>query len=334
MKKIWWSWDIRMRWAHGLSWYPDSYVRNYKRAIDAARRYGVEAIVIWGFLRDEHGGIDAARAVRDYAGEKGIIVLPGVGIDDYGGVYYQGDSRYALDTYIRQHPESQARNEDGSPATHLWPPTDQQARLKACPSDRRVLAFYRESIEWLVDTFRLDGFQIEQGDSGLCYCERCRAKPRVVELRRATSLSDAAERISAVIQPALCKKPDLFILSETYLGLTRADVQSVSSVLNRYPEQVVLSWQLYDGPSAHAGQPFPARFIIDEDVQSPRPHGNAAIRTNNDAFLGEVDDGANIRRALDLSKRAGLDMTYIYGEYPDDWPITRKNYDVWSSGAG
>ena len=332
MTKLWWSWDIRMRWAHGFSQSEESFVANYRSAIDAAGRYGVKFIVIWGFLRDRHGGIDAARRVRDYAGEKGIGIMPGVGIDDYGGVYYDGDSPYSLDTYIRAHRESQAVDETGTPSTHRWPPTDTSARLTGCPSDEAVIDYYVESVEWLIDAFDVGGFQIEQGDSGLCHCEKCRARKRVVAAEDGstgapyqTSVTDGAERIGKVVRPVLGRHPALTILSETYLGLTETSMEQIGPVLCRYPEEVVLSWQLYDAPD---------RFKMTEGVRSPSRRGNAALRTNGDAVGGELDDRENIARALRLSKEAGLEMTYIYGEYPDRWPWTRGNYETWSELAG
>jgi hypothetical protein len=45
MKRIWWTWDLRMRWAHGFSANAESYLANYRAAIDAAPRHGVEGIV-------------------------------------------------------------------------------------------------------------------------------------------------------------------------------------------------------------------------------------------------------------------------------------------------
>jgi hypothetical protein len=331
MKKIWWSWDLRMRWAYGFSQTEESFIANYFHAIDAAKKYGVESIVIWGFLRDAHGGIEAARRIRDYAGDRGISILPGVGIDDYGGVYYAGDSPYSLDTYIRAHPGSQALDEDGTPSTHRWPPTDSGLRLKACPSHEGAINYYIESIEWLLDVFELDGFQIEQGDSGYCFCEKCRTKERIVAAedkaaaaKYSTSVTDGAERIGKVTRSVLERHPDITILSETYLGLTEKSLAKMGPVLDHYPERIVLSWQLYDAPGY---------FKIEEGVASPSKHGNAALRTNSDALGGELDDRENIARALRLAKGAGLEMTYIYGEYPDQWPLTRGNYETWAEGA-
>ena len=319
-----------MRWVKGFSSTRESFAANYKRATDAAGKYGVEGIVIWGFLRDRHGGIDAAREVVEYAGNKGVAVLPGVGIDDYGGVYYQGDSPYSLDTYIRAHPEAQARNEDGTPQVHRWPPTDTDARLKACPSDERVVEFYCTSLAWLVETFGLEGFQIEQGDSGVCFCERCRARDRRImtldhDDKPRISLEDAAVRIPAVVEAVLPQRGDCTIITETYSGLLPRQIEQMAPFVEKYPDDFYISWQLYDGVG---------RFKVDDESRSPSPHGCAALRTNNDRSGGEVDDRENIGRALDLSRKAGLDMTYIYGEYADDRAVTRGNYDAWSEGAG
>lgn len=325
MKKIWWSWDLRMRWAWGFCRDEKSYVKNYKNAIDSAVQYGVEAMVIWGFLRDSHGGIDAAKRISDYAAEKNIVIMPGVGIDDYGGIYHEGESPYSLDTYIKAHPESQARTEDGTPATCKHPAGAKTARLKACPSDENLISYYQESLLWLIDTFDLKGFQIEQGDTGVCFCERCRSREGIVEVNNRVSVSDSAERISKVVLPVIQTYPEMFILSETYLALKEDQLEWIEPFLDIYPEQVVLSWALY---FAWAGE-----ILIDEGIKSPRTHGNAAILTNNDITRGELDDRENIKEALRRSKDAGLDMTYIYGEYPDQWPLTCKNYETWAEYA-
>lgn len=322
MRRFWWTWDIRMRWYHGFSASAQSFENNYTRAIDAAARYGVEGLVIWGFLRDRHGGIESAKRVCDHARSRGIKILPGVGLDEYGGVYYEGNSPYSLDTYISAHPECQAVNEAGAPITILWPPNDISERRKGCPSNTALTPYYRESVEWLLDTFGLSGFQIEAGDNRLCYCPACRAKPRITTGR--ISLSDSAERISAVVDPILARRPDLTIMSETYVGITADSLARLSPCVKKYPDKVLLSWQIYDAPG---------KFIIEPGLRCPGRGGNAAIRTNNDLFGGEVDDGENIARALRLARQAGMDSTYIYGEYPADWPTTRKNYEAWQAAS-
>jgi hypothetical protein len=325
MRKIWWTWDIRMRWAHGFSGDPEAFAANYRSAIDAAGRYGVEGIVIWGFLRERHGGVDAAKRVCEHAAARGVRILPGVGVDAYGGVFYEGDSPHSLDTYLRAHPEAVARTADGRPFTVRWPATDRTERLVGCPSHEPLMEFYRRSLDWLLDTFDLAGFQIEQGDVGLCRCDRCRSRPRtaVAKMPR-TCLEDMAARVGPLVCHALGRRPDAMVLVENYSGLLAADAELVGPFLADFPDAAYHSWQAYDQ----------GRFFIDEGSRSPAPHGCIALRSNNDLFGGELDDRDNLRRAIALARGAGLDMTYLYGEYPDAWPTTRANYEAWAEAAG
>lgn len=325
MRKVWWTWDVRMRWHPHFSFSAESYENNYRALIDAAARYGVECIVIWGFLRDMHGGIDTARRICEYGGDCGVAIMPGVGIDHYGGVYYDGCSPYSLDRYLMEHPGAQALDSDGIPFKFKWPITDPGYRMIACPSNSQTMKFYLESIEWLITTFDLEGFQIEQGDNGLCYCERCREKRGVLLRDGKIDFDMAGRRLVPVIEHALALKPDLTIISETYSGLTRNETEPLRDTLSRFPKEVYISWQAYLGSEAI--------FRIDENSRSEWQHGCLAILTNSDAQMGERDDSRNIRKAVELGRKAGLDMTYIYGEYPDRWPDTRSNYEAWAASA-
>ncbi len=209
MKKIWWTWDIRMHWAHGLCLFEKSYLDNYRNMIDAAAKLNVDGIVIWGFLRDSHGGISAAKAIADYASDNGVDIYPGVGIDSYGGVFYDGDSEYSLDKYLESHPEFHALNQDGTVQVYSWPPTDRKKRFNACPQHDEIIPYYQKSLEWLIETFKVKGFQIEQGDTGLCCCDKC-SKKRIKSQDMSGirgSAADAAVRIPAVLDPVLKNIP-------------------------------------------------------------------------------------------------------------------------------
>lgn len=325
MKKIWWTWDLRMRWAYGFSSDAGSFVNNYARALDAAGQYGVEGIVVWGFLRDSHGGVEAARRLNEHAQAQNVRIIPGVGIDSFGGVYCSGDSEYSLDRYLAEHPEAQAVNEDGSPMKKRWPPSDNVEHFVACPSDESLMDFYVRSIDWLLDTFDIRGIQLEQGDQGLCRCARCRARAATPGLKCETSnLERMAARLPGLAKHVLEKRPGAIVIVENYSGLRPEEAQVVAPFLQDFPEEVFHSWQAYDAPG---------KFFITEASHAPTKHGCMALRTNNDFMGGEFDDRENIRKATALGKSAGLDMTYIYGEYPDSWPITRANYEAWGAAA-
>ena len=74
-----WTWDQSTNWVlddPGIvnfgSWNkylkkPETYVEDYKRLTDMALSLDIKGIVIWGFLRDSHGGIEYAKKVASYA---------------------------------------------------------------------------------------------------------------------------------------------------------------------------------------------------------------------------------------------------------------------------
>ena len=67
-----WTWDHRTNWVLDdpgcLNWgwrnkylkQPETFVEDYRRLTDLAAGLGVKGIIIWGFLRDSHGGIEYA----------------------------------------------------------------------------------------------------------------------------------------------------------------------------------------------------------------------------------------------------------------------------------
>lgn len=325
MKKIWWTWDVRMHWTHGFSFTADSFIKNYRLAVDRAVDYGVDGFVVWGFLRDCHGGIAAAHQVLDYARKHGIEIFPGFGVDDYGGAYYQGDSEWSLDQFISKNPEFQARDADGTLRTHRWPMNDWTIRKLCCPSCEPAMEFYFKSIDWLLQEFDLQGFQIEQGDSGLCHCEKCRRNFNFAENRSAFNLDISTRRLIPVVRHALQQKQGLTIIVETYSGMEPEKLAHNAHLFKAYPEEVYLSWQAYNGFALPE-----QRFLLNEQSLSPTRHGCIAVRANSEAALGESETPEEIANAVALAKNAGLDMAYIYGEYPDFWPKTAKVYDVWS----
>ena len=113
----------------------------------------IGGVTIYGFLRDNHGGVEAAQELCRYATERGVRILPGVGINAYGGIYWEGDHKYNLTTWLRQHPELRAVLEK-RPAFHipdfpeLWFP-DSQYTTRPVPQNPKTLAITkRPSTGW------------------------------------------------------------------------------------------------------------------------------------------------------------------------------------------
>ncbi len=186
--RVFWTWDHSCQWAlnrpgghdlgasneYGRS--PETFLRDYELLFKWCGEHGIDAVVVWGLLRDLHGGVEAAKKLCDYAHENGVKLLAGVGLNAYGGVYYEGDSPYSLEQHLRTHPELLALDEAGAP---LIRPPDiycPQPIAHACPSRPENQEFAEESLRWLFETLEVDGVQTESGDTGVCRCPLCKER--------------------------------------------------------------------------------------------------------------------------------------------------------------
>ncbi|MCB1487924.1 MAG: hypothetical protein KDJ88_10760, partial [Bauldia sp.] len=123
--RTFWTWDHSTNWElsqvgvqeigvfNPYSKPPGGFLADYKRLVDFCSRNRIAAIVIYGFLRDTHGGIAAAQELCRYATERGVRILPGIAIGAYGGVYWEGDHKYNLSTWLKANPQFAATMEKG-----------------------------------------------------------------------------------------------------------------------------------------------------------------------------------------------------------------------------
>jgi len=171
-----WTWDHSTNWVLDdpgvLNWgcdnrylkQPETFVEDYRRLTDLAAGLGVKGLLIWGFLRDAHGGVVAGKLVADYAAANGVAIMPGLGTTDYGGVYYEGEHPYSIGTFLREHPDAHLIAEDG------W-----AFPASVCPSHPAFREWMSEGIEWLFREFAIGGANLENGDFLVCHCPRCKA---------------------------------------------------------------------------------------------------------------------------------------------------------------
>ena len=170
-----WTWDHSTNWMlddpgmlnfgchnHYLK-QPETFVEDYRRVTDLAAGLGVRGIIIWGFLRDHHGGVDFARRVADHAAEAGVAIMPGVGTNYYGGVYYKGDHRFNIETFIERHPDVRSIDERGDPRPN-----------GICPLHPRFAEWLTGGLQWLFQEFSVGGANLENGDFIVCHCPRCK----------------------------------------------------------------------------------------------------------------------------------------------------------------
>ena len=162
--RLLWTWDHSTEWAlnrRGVQTYgannlytraPETFIDDFTRLLTWCGRHPIDGVVVWGLLRDSHGGVDAARRLCDVAREAGVRLLAGTGLNAYGGTYYEGDSPQSLIQHLERHPELYAVDVDGNPMR------DPVKRVHiACPSRRENREFAADSLRWLMGNLPLGG---------------------------------------------------------------------------------------------------------------------------------------------------------------------------------
>ena len=237
--RTFWTWDHSTNWElsqvgqqeigvfnpYGKP--PGGFLRDYRRAVDFCSRHRIAAIVIYGFLRDPHGGIEAAQQLCLYATERGVRILPGIAVGSYGGVYWEGEHRYNLATWLRANPQHAATLEKGvgfQIADLAFPLSFPKSdyTLSACPSAPQTMAWMEEGVAWLAESFDIGGINIEAGDYGVCGCQRCVARRaneaeaarRVDDFGDSWSHTDMADNFPRLFRTAKAIKPDLWLYGE------------------------------------------------------------------------------------------------------------------------
>lgn len=310
---------------------PETFIEDYRRLTDVTAALGLKGIIIWGFLRDSHGGISAARQVAEYAARRGVAILPGFGTTWYGGAYYEGKSPYSLRTFLARHPDARMLDQDGKPRGYA-------GDGGACLGHPTYQKWLKRSIEWLFREFAIGGFNLENGDFLVDHHPLTRrlretqwpAEDPEVFAHQGLSYHQAL----SVIRDRL---PSLLATYATYSGFQSTEQlrqntgmgKQPPAFLTRLPAQAVCQWTL---TGMVRPEPLPLTAFLDDGAPeavyaNPQwPRGLMAPAPRNVGFLHQASQwvGAYTKRytcMLSTIKEAclrgfesGLEGVIIHGE--------------------
>ena len=269
---------------------------------------GFNGLIIWGFLRDSHGGIPAAQELCNYAVERGVRVLPGVGTCGYGGYYFEGNHLYNMATWISQHPELEADiTYQGHPVYGC-----------ACPSKQANKDWLRDGAEWLFQNFQVGGVNLEQGDLYVCECNDCKLARAAIDDNYPDYLKDIAICQRPLIEAMLEMRPDAWLSYATYTGFTMDMMNNPPKFIEMIPSQAICQWTL-DWLMGWQNWP-PYLKPMTENSIGYLHWANKLTHTENDFFL----DG--LRTAAAKTHLADMEGLAIYGELPISRPNMSLNY--------
>lgn len=340
---ILWTWDGRMSWGaypnhHNIT-DPDTYLQNYTNLIDFMAAHGIAAVVIWGFLRESHGGVDTARRLCDHAAAKGVRIIPGVGVRSYGGFCYESGrervdgeaARWSLDQLLLARPEWRAVQADGSVRwwSHINGDLAPAQHCDACPSRLELRDWYLEGLDWLYRTFAIGGVWLEMGDNGLiCQCPSCLARRGAQPDRGFGPLSyeDEALWMPVLAQHALNLAPDSWVILCQNLMYDSSMIADPPRLLSLMPHRTIVAWHVQDPAKIDPG------LVLDDcDVAEayakqlpppePRCFGNVGVWSYGGCWLLWGMDGQaqhrHIAKAIKRGHQMGHSGICFYGELND-----------------
>ena len=333
-----WTWDHSTNWVlddPGMLNFgchnkylkaPETFLEDYRRLTDFAAGLGVKGILIWGFLRDSHGGIDYSKRVADYAASKGVAIMPGIGTTWYGGIYYEGDHPYNIETFAAKNPDARSVDAKGGSSGH-----------GACPTHPAFLNWLQDGIRWLFREFAIGGANLENGDFMVCCEPRCKAHkanwpkddPDFFRLQ-ALSYQPALEAIEDQLR-------DKLVTWATYTGfLPGKDPEGIShrfmdcqrpAMIDRLPPQGIGQWTITEMVSRDA---LPLTTYLDDGApkaafDNPRwPNGVRPPSARAVGFLHQASQWnwipryeqavSSIKEGCLRAYRSGLEGVSIHGE--------------------
>ena len=328
MKVILWCWDARMTWddepeaiarkmaaaeqAFPYLKQPEAYLVGGKRLIDYCSKIGVDGVILWGFLRDCHGGVAAAQELCRYASDKGVAILPGVGLCAYGGYYFEGDHRFNLGSYLRKHPERASEAHEEHSDRTVAPVLD--------PALEANQQWWRDGLEWMLETFEVGGVDFEMGDFIVNPSSQAKQAREALSFAANGNILDTVVATQDLLERAFEWMPEGIFINSTYRGYHQIAGFPRMPYLDAVPQRTVWQYTLRNMVRQDA---FPQGFL---GAPEHRKYGylhwfNPSTDTTEKDYVPEI------ARVFPGLHRLGFEFAGTYGEISARAnPLADRNY--------
>lgn len=316
-----WTWDHRMDWGGPgkvgtlmggggtFSKQPEAFLIDYKRCVDYMADHKFNGLIIWGFLRDTHGGVAASQELCRYAARRGVRILPGVGTSGYAGYYFEGKHPFNAKTWLAKRPHLRATRENGKPCN------------VPCPSKKANQDWLDRGAQWMFENFQVGGVNLEMGDFFVCYCDDCKKARAGIKSSEPDYYKDMAISHEVTLKTMRRLAPEAWLSYATYTGYTAKMMNTPPKFLSMIPQDALCQWTLTH--MAYRWRP---------DVKPKAKHNvgylhwcNGSTHTEDDFYLERVRD---ICRNAAATGFEGLDT---YGELPDTKLNAEISYLAWEA---
>ncbi len=322
MKYRWfWNWDHRMDWGgpgrtgHTMggggtySKNPEAFLIDCKNCINYMADHKFNGLILWGFLRDTHGGIEASRKLCRYARHRGVRILPGVGTSGYAGYFFEGEHRFNASTWLAQHPELRSIARDGKPTS------------APCPSNQTNQEWLDQGAQWLFKNFEIGGVNLEMGDFLVCHCDGCKKARAAIRSDEPDYYKDMAISHMVTLKTMRKLAPEAWLSYATYTGYNAGMMRNPPKFISMIPTDAICQWTL-----THMAPRWPA------GVRPMTKHNvgylhwcNRSTNTADDFYLQSV---RAICRNAAAAEFEGLDT---YGELSPVRPNVEIFYLAWEA---
>ena len=357
--RLFWTWDYCTFWddtlyvrgtgATGVNNRRTHFLKDYKRMVDYCAGIGVNGIVIWGALRAHNDGIEQFRELIKYGKQKGVRILPGVGIFSYGGVVY--DPRkgfimpdeplternpYSLPSWLMEHPELASIGPDGNPRSLGM------FSAVACPSKKENMEWFKRSLEWLCTEFEVEGAQVEVGDYAVCHCDECKKRRKGSE-SSVFMVEDMIEPYTAAYEVMKKANPDSWVICETYSSFATPKTDESSThqfgaalnetqknLLKNLPSDAIFQWVMDRAVKVESSHDWK------KDEYIPTPNNITRIHAGSQWHPTGIDgwEVYEIGNMVKKARESGINGVSIFGEESPASPPNEANYLVFSEFSG